>query len=583
MASLRQRLFRRTRDETPEEDTREVLIEDDGISTKPFILSSIFYIVVILFIGVPMWFYTCSTTRYSLPDLSEIEYRLTKSANSPPKLHLDVSIIQLARYASPSSSNSNDFNDDSNDKQADYLRANLKNILSTSIENVTYQINWRVRRPTQDEKTIFQNHQRENTFYPDALANLETKLIQVHKPTNRFRLFMYLIDDKYYSTYCDPARPHTYTLSFERFAYLCPSKALTTSENSESTIVMINDILNEVYSNSVDLQRAKHILSTQMDLLFSLVPESISLNSLESLAELAEKVHKIYHKNINERFPELKELVNTRLITQNVVDLLDSRLLARIVKRPVKDPNPNITNEGLRTIQVDRLDQLFHSFESRLNRHSSQNVHNVLLIVSDPLESPIVFKEKSLGLNILERKDTDSLLLATDDKSLVLELRAVVRRLIGLSSANLCKNCHVRRDVFLNRWEIDAVMGILTMIKLQKTLISLESIGEQSIGIKIPKEVARMARESHDLVLKAIEHLDTKRTLESYRLASKAYEISESAYYDPSLLESLYFPEDLKYAIYLPLFLPLALPITMSIIRLSKLLYKSFRNGSSER
>lgn len=43
---------------------------------------------------------------------------------------------------------------------------------------------------------------------------------------------------------------------------------------------------------------------------------------------------------------------------------------------------------------------------------------------------------------------------------------------------------------------------------------------------------------------------------------------SERAFFDPSLLHLLYFPDDQKFAIYIPLFLPMAVPILHSLAKI---------------
>ena len=59
-----------------------------------------------------------------------------------------------------------------------------------------------------------------------------------------------------------------------------------------------------------------------------------------------------------------------------------------------------------------------------------------------------------------------------------------------------------------------------------------------------------------------LQALESERELdERLSLARKSFRMSEGAFFDPSLLELLYFPEDQKFAIYIPFFLPLALPI----------------------
>ena len=47
---------------------------------------------------------------------------------------------------------------------------------------------------------------------------------------------------------------------------------------------------------------------------------------------------------------------------------------------------------------------------------------------------------------------------------------------------------------------------------------------------------------------------------------------SEAAFFDPSLLALLYYPDDQKYAIYVPYFLPVGLPILISLKSIVKLI-----------
>ncbi|XP_075912750.1 GPI-anchor transamidase component PIGS [Petromyzon marinus] len=49
--------------------------------------------------------------------------------------------------------------------------------------------------------------------------------------------------------------------------------------------------------------------------------------------------------------------------------------------------------------------------------------------------------------------------------------------------------------------------------------------------------------------------------------AGCACRASEAAFYDPSLLALLYFPDDQKFAIYIPLFLPVAIPVLLALWR----------------
>lgn len=543
-------------------------VEDESIPQTPFILSSLFYLSVVLFIGIPVWHLTCSPTRYSLPNFINLESSLV---DSPPSLHLDISIIKLVGYDLP------DFND-----QVNSLRNNLPPQIKTSTENVTFNINWRVRRPTLEESKLFKSHPVENAFAEGqtraALEKLEHDLLKIHKSEYKFRLFMYIIDESYYPAFCDPKRAHTYTLSFERFAYLCPSYATSSSKNDQKPILnLVNQVLEEVYMSMIDIARLKRIQSSQTDLLFSLLPEKAESIDRGQLRELSDKLIGIFTKNVKEKFKDLAEIVNIKVITQNIICLIDSDSINKMLENPIKrsqQVDSNATDDVQdRVIEVRQLSKLFHEYDSKVASHSSQYVSRALVIVPDAAKGQLSMNSDSKGqFNILEGQDSGSILIARDDKSLVLGLRAITRRLVGLSSVNLCQNCLVRRDVFFNRWELDSIMGVLTSLKLQGVHSSLKSLSDQTVGLRISKEISKMAKESNSLALESIEHLRKKRTLEAYRLASQAYELSEAAYFDPSLIGQPSFPDELKYAVYLPLFFPLAIPLVKALVILIKYL-----------
>lgn len=64
------------------------------------------------------------------------------------------------------------------------------------------------------------------------------------------------------------------------------------------------------------------------------------------------------------------------------------------------------------------------------------------------------------------------------------------------------------------------------------------------------------------------------RLFEASTLAQKAFVASEQAFFDASLLAQLYFPDEQKYAIYIPLFLPTIVPVVTSFSMLWKMFVK---------
>jgi len=50
-------------------------------------------------------------------------------------------------------------------------------------------------------------------------------------------------------------------------------------------------------------------------------------------------------------------------------------------------------------------------------------------------------------------------------------------------------------------------------------------------------------------------------------IKKKAIELAESAFFDPTMVSMLYFPDEHKYAIYMPLFVPISVPLLVALHR----------------
>lgn len=68
----------------------------------------------------------------------------------------------------------------------------------------------------------------------------------------------------------------------------------------------------------------------------------------------------------------------------------------------------------------------------------------------------------------------------------------------------------------------------------------------------------------------SLEELEAGRLLLAFQASKDAITSSEKAFFDPSLLHLLYFPDDQKFAIYIPLFLPVCVPIVLSLLKSGK-------------
>lgn len=79
-----------------------------------------------------------------------------------------------------------------------------------------------------------------------------------------------------------------------------------------------------------------------------------------------------------------------------------------------------------------------------------------------------------------------------------------------------------------------------------------------------PPQVYRAVESSRQAMTElSLGHLDS-----AFQASKAAATSSERAFFDPSLLHLLYFPDDQKFAIYIPLFLPMAVPILLSLAKM---------------
>jgi phosphatidylinositol glycan class S len=216
-----------------------------------------------------------------------------------------------------------------------------------------------------------------------------------------------------------------------------------------------------------------------------------------------------------------------------------------------------------------------NTVESRVVEHNNKQSYHILVFI--PSSKPLLFYDKKLKTksNSIVTPYRGGILVWNKPNDFVNGFRALVRNLIGLPqtlSTNLLK-----KDLFFNKWELDAIRRSVTQKQVLRTLASLESISKliEKVGnIVILEEIANRMHTAVDLSHDSINCLANSDLDNAFKLSTKAYLSSETAFFDPSLLSLLYFPEDQKYAVYFPLFLPVSLPLISSIYYL----FRTFKN-----
>ena len=109
--------------------------------------------------------------------------------------------------------------------------------------------------------------------------------------------------------------------------------------------------------------------------------------------------------------------------------------------------------------------------------------------------------------------------------------------------------------------------GLALYFRASSTLGSLARLAEHLSNIPIPKHVATLV---DDTIVNLQESLQSFRDSEwdrALRHSTKAFEQSEKAFFDKAMVGQVYFPDEHKIAVYLPLLGPIGVPLVVGLFR----------------
>ncbi|KFV08773.1 GPI transamidase component PIG-S, partial [Tauraco erythrolophus] len=150
---------------------------------------------------------------------------------------------------------------------------------------------------------------------------------------------------------------------------------------------------------------------------------------------------------------------------------------------------------------------------------------------------------------------------------------AQLRLLFGLSREELPPEFLLESpgNEGLADWELDRLLWAHTLENIatvSTTLTSLAQLLDKIGNIVIKDDVASEVYRAVASAQSAMVELATGHLHSAFQASKEAVTSSERAFFDPSLLHLLYFPDDQKFAIYIPLFLPMAVPILLSLAKI---------------
>jgi phosphatidylinositol glycan class S len=155
-----------------------------------------------------------------------------------------------------------------------------------------------------------------------------------------------------------------------------------------------------------------------------------------------------------------------------------------------------------------------------------------------------------------------------DDLSIMSPIVTQFHSLIGVPDVSKYVLLMPHRSSTLRTWQLDSMYRLKIVEQYTNARITLTSLarllGEIS-NIVIIEEVGKAVTESVEAAINVLQCLEKGQLEEALKFSKIAFETSEFAFTHPSLLALLYFPDDQKYAVYIPLFLPVMIPVLMSL------------------
>ena len=143
------------------------------------------------------------------------------------------------------------------------------------------------------------------------------------------------------------------------------------------------------------------------------------------------------------------------------------------------------------------------------------------------------------------------------------------KTLLGLHDWSSRTDVLLKQDfVDIHSWEIDSLyrMRILEQfISSRITLTSLSQLLGEISNIVITDEVGDAVLKSVTAIGSTLDALSMGKLIEALNYSTQSFVASEFAFTHPSLLALLYFPDDQKYAVYIPLYLPVMIPVLLSL------------------
>lgn len=258
-------------------------------------------------------------------------------------------------------------------------------------------------------------------------------------------------------------------------------------------------------------------------------------------------------------------------------------------------------NSSFYYVTKDQLSQAVNKIEGRLGSQiSSDPTLSMVVHVVDSRHKPLhILKEegkKSATNSFLIPRWGSMIIYNTDAKgrdvdSYTLNVEKLMPMFVGhlrMLLSGLDNKLFLResstvkfeppKKAGITKWELDLLYRLKVIKNVASAVHSLHSL-EQLLNkindIVINDGIAEEIFTAVDSIKQAKTLLRENDLLPAIEQSKIAFKSAEKAFFDPTLMELLYFPEDQKFAIYCPLFIPIGMTVLVSAIAVTKATWRT--------
>uniref|UniRef100_A0AAY4BPX8 GPI transamidase component PIG-S n=1 Tax=Denticeps clupeoides TaxID=299321 RepID=A0AAY4BPX8_9TELE len=247
------------------------------------------------------------------------------------------------------------------------------------------------------------------------------------------------------------------------------------------------------------------------------------------------------------------------------------------------------------TLSADSLAHVINPVEARLgsNAASSNPVLNFLLYVPDSLHSPLIIRndqKQEVASNAFHSPRWGGIMVYNvdgaygNDTQFPVDIAIDMSRVMGVFLSQLRLMLGFQQTGAppgfvleaagregVAEWELDRLLwsrSVENVATASASITSLAQLLDQIANIVINDNIAQQVASAVTALQAAVAELEAGNLALALEHSREAISASERAFFDPSLLHLLYFPDDQKFAIYIPLFLPMCVPILLSLLKI---------------